>query len=161
VVAVLIREADGPSLALRRCRRLWRLSVWLRSAGLDRALAAGVPPDSSVALSLRAHDLLSSSVRQQLAGELRGMIAAAGRPRGCFDPAVPLARSSILACREMIEELAARLEDPEPVDVHGIAQTHVMLRSGGSPMFGRPDDGQLEKALEGAIEGLDPSRCLV
>lgn len=158
---VLIREADGPCVAVPRWGGLWRLKVWLFSAGLDRALAAGVSPDSSFQLSLRAHALLSSPRREGLADELRSLIGQAQRSRGCFDPTLPLSRAAILACRDEIEELAERLEDPEPVDVRGVALVHTLLRTGDSPVFGGADPDDLESALWCASEALDPFQCLV
>jgi hypothetical protein len=161
VVTLLIRETEGPTLAMRRCGPLWRLRAYLCCAGLDRALAAGVSPDSSVQLSLRAHTLLSSTMRWGLADELHRLIGQAQQPRACFDPTVPLARSAILANRDEIEALADRLEAEEPVDVRGVAQVHALLRNGDSPVFGREDADELERALQCATEALDPFQCLV
>ena len=58
-----------------------RLRVWLRPMPLDRALAAGVAPDTSPALAaLRARALTQLTTRRNLSDRLRQIVRMAHRP---------------------------------------------------------------------------------
>jgi hypothetical protein len=57
--------------------RLW---THVRSHDLDRALASGVSPDCSAALSLRAQTLIGSRARAALARSLRKLVDDAQHP---------------------------------------------------------------------------------
>jgi hypothetical protein len=94
---LIMRGADPRAVELRRVGAWTRLLARTRSWTLDWALAGGASPDSSTALSLRAHVLISATHRRGLARELRGALAAAARPPHPFDPTVRVPHQVLLA----------------------------------------------------------------
>jgi hypothetical protein len=131
-----------------------RLQVRLWPWRLDRALARGALPDSSAALSLHAHRLIGRNVRRALARELRELPGSAAHPRSRLDPTVPICRKGVLQAVELIEELAQRLEGPEPVDARGVAQVRNLLRSAESPLFDLNGVEEFGRALQAALDAL-------
>jgi hypothetical protein len=159
-VVVLISEADHLTLVSRRRLRISRVAAFVRADAVDEALAAGVSPDAGPALSLRARILLRQPLRRRLARQLRDVIKRAERPRGLWDPTVPLAQGAINANRDEIAALARRLESTEPVDARGIAQLRLLLCKGASPLYSPATSDQLDEALERIGEALDPFQAL-
>ena len=49
-----------------------------------------------------------------------------------------------------------RLAGPGPVDARGVAQLHLLLTDGTSPLFSHPHADELEATLEGALDALEP-----
>jgi hypothetical protein len=132
-----------------------RLSSHLYARRLDEALASGVSPDSSAALSLRARTLIGASARVGLARSLRCLLRDARRPLGPFTAHVPICRGKILQSSRTIEELADRLAGRDPVDARGVAQVQLLLTDGEGPVYYRPGADDLEPALRQALRGLD------
>jgi hypothetical protein len=156
MTTLLLADPNNPSCIIsERGRMRTRLSARLRSHALDRALAAGVSPDSSAALSLRAHALIEAGARGTLARSIRRVTDNAVRPFGPLSPGIPTCRRKILASREGLEALAARLEAGDPVDVRGVAMVAVLLTDGGGPIYERPGANDLEPALRQALKALD------
>jgi len=73
---VLLRDDLG-RLTLRRLRPWHRLLARCAAARLDRELAAGTAPESSVGLAARAMALTSAKVRRELAASVQRILAAA------------------------------------------------------------------------------------
>lgn len=145
--AVLARH----HLAPRRRRPLAsRLRARAFSTRLDTALAGGADPQSDPTLTLRAEHLRSPHVRGQLASGLRDALDRAERPHP-FSAAAPVARISVLANRELITEVADRLDSDLPVGVGGLAALNQLLTDGASPMWVRGDGRELRDSLEGAM----------
>jgi hypothetical protein len=135
-----------------RARVLARAGAWR----LDQALAGGVCPDASATLSLRAHRLIGPATRHALARELRDVIGRAQRPRASLDNGVRLCAVEVLRSRDAIGDLAARLEGWEPVDPAGVARVRLLLRDGAGPLYNESFPGGLRRALQGAIDALEP-----
>jgi hypothetical protein len=103
----------------------------------------------------RAARLTSRRERQRLARELDGLIAAArdrSRPRGAQ---VPVNRAEVIACTELIHELADDLRGDATLQPPGIAMLRRLLRDGGSPLYG-PAEHSLESTLIHARDALLP-----
>jgi hypothetical protein len=64
---LLTGQKDPSYVRAHQIRTSDRLRARLCAWQLDRALARGEPPDSTVALSLRAHRLIGPSIRHMLA----------------------------------------------------------------------------------------------
>jgi hypothetical protein len=126
----------------------------LHSRELDQALAAGVSPDMSAALSLRAHTLISPRARTRLARSIRKLIQDAQHPLGPLDPGVPICRRKILRSRKMLQALAARLESTDPVDACGAAKGHLLLNGSSGPVYERPAADDLEPAIQQVLRAL-------
>jgi hypothetical protein len=122
---------------------------------LDRALAIGVSPDTSVALSLRAHTLIGPRSRRRVARSIRRLIEDAQRPLGPLDPGVPVCRRKILRSRKTLEKLAARLDSVEPVNVRGAAKCSLLLNESTGPVYDRPADDDLEPAIRQMLRALE------
>jgi hypothetical protein len=89
---------------------------------LDRRLAAGEEPSSSVGLTLRARRLIAPRERRVLARSLRTFVARSPSRH------VEGARGELL-------DLADRLDRFGPVDVQGVAKVRVLLTDGGGPLY--------------------------
>ncbi|HLY48814.1 MAG TPA: hypothetical protein VKR21_06410 [Solirubrobacteraceae bacterium] len=99
-------------------------------------------------------------MRRRLARELRDVVKRAERPRGLWDPTVPLAQVAIGANLARLLELARWVGDVEPVDVRGIAQLRLLLSKGTSPLYHPGTSDQLEEALARISDSLDPFQAL-
>jgi hypothetical protein len=146
-----------PALARPRLRqrrhRFARLAARVRSPRLDPQLAAGIPAWQSPSHAARALQLTSERHRRALARSLERLLEDTERTPTPFRGAV------ILPCREQVRDalplilaLAARLRDPAPVEVRGIAQLHTLLSDGAGPCYRRIRPGALTVALQ-AVSG--------
>lgn len=131
---------------------LW---MHLHASRLDQALAAGVSPDLSAPLSLRARDLIGAPARGDLARTLRRLVDAASRPFVPLTPGVPVCRRKVLASRETLWELADRLASGDPVQARGVAQVRLLLIAGDGPLYHRPAADDLEPAVQAALAALE------
>jgi hypothetical protein len=136
-----------PAVWIRLRARLQRLS-------LEHRLAVGEPAWASAELRWRAAQLTSPRVRRGLAEEidrLLEVVAEPPRPRGA---AAPLARSAVLACDELLRELAHDLRHAGPVQVRGVALVRQLLRDGGSPLYAADTEGALDRSIRRARAAL-------
>jgi hypothetical protein len=153
---VLLTDLSQPSCIIsERSGALTRLSAHLRSRALDRALAAGVSPDSSAALSLRAHTLIGTAARTRLAWTIRRLIEDARHPLHPLTPHVPLCRRKIIRSARTLEEVARRLQGDDPVDARGVAQLRLLLIGDCGALYDRPAADDLEPALQHALQALE------
>jgi hypothetical protein len=153
---LLLTDRSNPScIVSERSRVLTCLSTRLRSRALDRALAAGVSPDSSAALSLRAHALIGPATRARLAWTIRRLIADAHHPLHPLTPYVPLCRRKIIRSAGTLEEVAERLQGDGPVDARGVAQIRLLLIGDRGALYDYPAADDLEPALQEALHALE------
>jgi hypothetical protein len=136
-----------------------RTHLWthVRSHRLDRGLASGLSPDSSAALSLRAHTLIGARARAVLARSLRNLVEDAQRPLQPLSLGLPICRRKILRSRNTLEKLAERLVSRDPLDVAGVAKVRLLLSDGCGPVYDRPGADDLEPALQEALDALEPA----
>ncbi len=132
---LLTRGDEAPAVEARRCSAAIRFLASARAGTLDRRLARGAEPDSSPLLSVRAHALIGMRHRRRLTEELRRILDSAARTHHRFNPTLPVPDHVLLA-RDLIEEIAVRLETPEPVAVRGVARLELLVRDGGGPLYG-------------------------
>lgn len=140
-----------PHTVRARDRLRARVSTWK----LDRALARGISPDSSPALSLRANRLIGRKDRRRLAQELRELPPRAARPPCRLEAGVPICRQGVLQAVGLLEELAARLEGPEPLDARGVAQVRVLLTNADSPLFNPLGVDEFVRAMRAIVDALE------
>ena len=152
---LLIDHGNPRCVISERSPALIRLSTRMRSRALDRALAAGVSPDSSAALSVRAHTLVGRPSRARLARIVRGLIRDARQPLTPLTPSAPLCRRKIVRSAHTLEELAVRLLADDPVDVRGVAQIRLLLIGDRGALYDHPRADDLEPALREARQALD------
>ncbi|MGN6169619.1 MAG: hypothetical protein ACTHQQ_15830 [Solirubrobacteraceae bacterium] len=151
---LLTEQPDARYVEPHTVRTRDRLRARLWAWRLDRALARGARPDSTAALSLHAHRLIGRNVRQALARDLRKLPGDAAHPRHRLDPVVPICRRGVLHAAGLLEELAARLDGPEPVDACGVAQVRGLLRNSDSPLFNPNGADEFVRALRTTIDAL-------
>ncbi len=154
---MLLREGpDGSCVEARDAHLRDWIRARLRGTSLDRQLAAGGSPDSSVHLALRARILGRVSTRVALARRVREVIVDAERTPALMTARVPVCRRKVLLARPQLEALAARLLVPGPVATEGVALASHLLHDGGGPMYVRPDADDLAVAAEAAWRALQP-----
>lgn len=143
------RETVGerPPVWIRIRTRLLRLS-------LDRRLAAGESPWASAELRWRADQLTSPLERQGLADEVGRLLEDAARPSPLRGAAAPLDRPGVLACDELLRELAQELRHAELVYARGVALVRQLLRDGGSPLYAADTEGALDRSIRHARAAL-------
>jgi hypothetical protein len=151
-----------------RSRRIARWShgivlggLWLRWRtrrhvhDLDRQLAEGGDPIESDELSLRVGQLGSAKTRARLATALRGAVELADRP---FDPLrMPpslMRRSEIQGNRDLLLELAERIDNRGPVGAPGLALTSALLHERSSPLYYTESRDSLTDAVLQALAAL-------
>jgi hypothetical protein len=121
-------HAERPSLGARLAAR-WH------PRRLDRALAGGVPPETSTALALRAQELTELERRRSIADAFREVLREA-REGAPFAPGrIRPDRSRVVAAREELRALADTLSEPGPVAAGGVAQAWMLLTDGTGPLY--------------------------
>jgi hypothetical protein len=154
---VMLRDEQG-RLSLRRLRPWHRVLARGAAARLDRQLAAGTCPETSVALAARAIQLTSTKFRRDLAASLQRILAAAADPPAVMPsraaavprPRLPLSRAQISQLAGPLTRLAGYLATPGPVPAQAAALASQLLADGAGPLYHpvRGDD------LTGLIENL-------
>ncbi len=130
-----------------------RLRARAFTTGLDLALAGGADPQSDPTLTLRAEHLASPHVRRQLAAGLRDAVARAEHPPR-LSAAAPVARIGVLHSRDLLAEVADRLDSQAPAGIRGIAAVNLLLTDGTSPLWVRSEGDELGHYLEAVAIGL-------
>jgi hypothetical protein len=148
-------QREASSVETCRIRVHKRVLTRFRAWQLDIVLASGGDPDSSAALSLRAHALISLTTRKELSRAIQRILRDAVRPHHPFDPAVPICRHKVLDAQADLEELADKLRRSGPVDARGVAQARLLLRDGSSPVYNDPRADDLRPPLQAAIDALE------
>ena len=112
-----------------------RLAARWRRRRLDRALAAGIPPEADAALALRAEELTDLARRRSIASALRELVREA-REGAPLEPArIRPDRRRVASASEELSALADTLEDPGPVAANGVAQAWILLTDGTGPLY--------------------------
>lgn len=154
---LLTDQSNSSCIVFERKRLRTRLSARVRARALDRALAAGVSPDSSAALSVRAHTLIGATARADLARSIRRVLDDARHPFDPLTPHVPLCRRKIMGSAKSLERLAERLVSADPVDARGVAQVRLLLVGDRGALFDHPAADDLEPALEETMLAVEPA----
>jgi hypothetical protein len=152
---LLVVEQPG-TCPVARSASLWdRIVTSTRSFALDTALAAGVAPEATVRLALRAERLTEMAERHQVARGIRSILARVDQPRVAGRPAVVVCHDRVHEAADEFERLADRLESPAPVLARGVAETIVLLHDGRSPLYRRSSREDLRTRVRQAIHALD------
>lgn len=147
---VLVQESAA--LGLKRVHRLDRLRARVWASRLDRQLASGVSPESSVVMALHAARLYGSAQRRGLAVGLRNVVVAARNP---MPMRTPISREAVRQSEPELQEIAERLESGDPIDVCGVARVRWLLTDGASPFYGHTRPEQLKRELHTTLWALD------
>ena len=144
------------------CRATWgqRLRARLLADSLDRALAAGVPPETEVLLALRAQRLARWRTREMLARTVERLVRAsestADNRLGTRPAMAVLPR--VAAARDDLEALVEHLRAPAPLSARGVADVCLLLRDGSGPIYRYESTADLGALVRRITAELDPSR---
>ena len=115
-------------------RQVVGLRASLRRPRLDTALAAGADPWSAADLMPRASRLSSLRGRRDIADALDDLVLLAEQNRA-VSPYLRIRREVVLAERDTLLELAARLREPAPVGVAVVATLAWLALDDSSPVY--------------------------
>jgi hypothetical protein len=157
----LERVASQP-VSLRLGMGWWQratlpLVAWWHGARLDRQLAAGMNPQGSAMLALRAQRITARHRRTRLAQGLARVIRDAQDTTPAFSAAVRPHRQEVLAARTVLATIDHRLRAPEPVTARGVALIQALLTEGTSPLYVPSHPGALASQLRTAATALQPA----
>ncbi len=162
-------DDDRGGLALRRLQPWDRLLARCQAGRLDRELAEGASPEASASIAARAARLTSMEFRRGLAASLQRIVLATGEapralparpvaapkaPGAAHPPRVPLRRARIRRSARPLAELAARLAEPGPVPVRGVAMVTRLLSEGTGPLYHGASRDDLGVMVERAAQAL-------
>jgi hypothetical protein len=130
-----------------------RIAARLHARDLDRALAAGASPDSSVSLALHAVRLYRPGHRSELAHTVRRLAAIPARPARLK---APVSGRVVREVAQELEAIASRLAAPGPVDVRGVAKIRSLLADGTGPLYRPSGAPALRDELRSVLRSFDP-----
>jgi hypothetical protein len=154
---LLLTPAFGPHADVvepRRIRLRDRIAARLRANSLDAALAAGVPPERSAALALRARRLVEPRTAALFARALHRVLRDAWMPHG-LPARMPTRRGAVRDVGAEIDDLARRLVAPSPPAVRGIAQVGLLISDGTGPLYSSAAGEELLAAVRRARAALE------
>jgi hypothetical protein len=151
---VLVLDRGG--ISYRRVRLLDLLRARWQAPQLDKQLADGAQPETSVLLALRAQFLVRPSQRRRLARSLKRVVRT-----GQTSPHLPIRASvrhdAVLEAHGDLRVLVERLLEMGPLDVQGVARVLVLLRDGAGPLYRSGSAGGLRSQLRAAMSALGPA----
>jgi hypothetical protein len=154
---LLLTPAFGPHADVvepRRIRLRDRIAARLRAHTLDAALAAGVPPERSAALALRARRLVEPRTAALFARALHRVLRDAWMPHG-LPARMPTRRDAVRDVGDEIDDLARRLVAPSPPALRGIAQVGLLISDGTGPLYSSAAAEDLLAAVRRARAALE------
>jgi hypothetical protein len=134
------------------------IGAWVRADRLDRALAAGTDPSTSVLLARRASQLTTRRNRVRFARALEAHLAEARNPTMRASAAIPVRREDVLYASPDLRRLVNTLREGGEVGAQGMAHTRRLLIDGASPLYARSPRGTLAQAFGAATECLHDER---
>ena len=153
--AIVLLTDQRTGFRAQRVSLVQRLLSRTRGPALDRRLADGAAPESSLDLAIRADVLIRPEERAVLARDLDQIAVTARRTPSKMQ--VRLCRRRIREAGAELSALSRQLAAPGPVSVRGVAMIRVLLRDGTGPLF-QPGSGvDLRLLLYTALAALDPS----
>lgn len=158
VMKIVRRQKAQSEMQAVRARVRDRVVTRLSTRRLDRALAAGAPPESTPALALRAQRLTALDRRRSMAAGLRrGLRDTRGdSPVAHPNSRVAFSERRISAAAEKLGMLADRLVDPSPVAASGAARTWILLTDGTGPLYNPRSCASLADEAAKAAASLRP-----
>ena len=147
---VLVEHDDD--LELRPVHFRHRMAARLHARDLDRALAGGASPDSSVSLALHAARLYRPGHRSGLAHTVRRLATVAAQPTHVK---APVSSRAVRAAADELEAVAARLAAPGPVEARGVAKVRSLLADGAGPLYRPSGSPALRDELRSVLRAFD------
>jgi hypothetical protein len=131
-----------------------RLHTALHHDELDRDLATGVSPETSRDHELRAQQLLSHRVREQLAYDIDAILARAEHPPHWHSPVLPVQEAAVKAARTELLRLREALVDDARRSCRGVAMANLLLNDLDGPVYG-PGDSSVTALAHAANAAFD------
>lgn len=154
---MLVLVLDGEStLVARHAGQGRQLAARMLSGRIDRQLAGGASPESSVLRAVRAQQLVRAPMRQELADSLWQLADEATGSAEHTANRVPMDWGALRAVAAELRTLAARLLAFAPMPARGVAQVNVLLTDGGGPLYSPDSIDNLRAAINEAANALDP-----
>jgi hypothetical protein len=156
--APALPRTRGERPALGRVAGLALLArTWWKAGDFDRQLGEGADPSRCAELSLRAAQLTTTRRRQDFAGELESVLAAAPSGRCHLNDCVPLRRAAILDAEDDILALAAALRSSAQCRPHAAGIVSFLLRDAASPLYYEDAPATPAQLARAAIAGFTSS----
>jgi hypothetical protein len=131
--------------------------MWARlcAGRYDQRVEAGVPVTAGSPLAAHHVRLRSRAERRDMTNALLLLLRDAGL---LWDTAgvsarVPIHVEAIRKSADVIEDVLARLADPEPVRARGMARLRLLLSDGRSPVY-RPGSGTFAAEMRGVLAAM-------
>lgn len=121
-------------------------------ASTDRLLVRDAPMPWSPLLAWRSGELTGAEERERLAASI-GRLERSATSSYLPGPA-PLNRGAVRAQRELLDALADRLLQPEPVSARGVLLVHRLLDDPAGPLYDRSRTPELAAELRRALSAL-------
>lgn len=126
-----------------------RTAARVLAGRLDRRLMAGEIPVRGSVLAVHAQRLTTRDEREELARALRLATADADDPMP-LNSRVPVHRDSVLAAKNLIDDITLRLHAPRPVDYRAVARLRNLMSDGTGPLY-RTGRGSLTAELKAVL----------
>jgi hypothetical protein len=150
------RTGRGRSAGGRVDRVHVRLFALRHRGELDRQLGAGVNPQTSAALALRAARITGRRSRTRLANGLAGALSSAQHATPGLTAAVRPQAPELIAASNVLASLDRRLRDPEPLNPQGVALLRELLTDAASTLYQPSQPGALVNRLRTVAATLEP-----
>ncbi|MBI1378886.1 MAG: hypothetical protein GC157_15620 [Frankiales bacterium] len=135
-----------------------RLVARLTADRLDRALVAGVAPESQLVLALHARRIATESSRRRLADVLARLLEAGQEWDRTRSPGPAIAvLPRVWAARDDLAALEQALLAPAPLSARGIATVRRLLRDGEGPLYRYEATGDVGAMARDALRTLEPT----
>jgi hypothetical protein len=148
-------HGDGRLLVASPARVRDRAAARFRRRRLDRALAAGTPPEATPALALRARRLIALPYRRSIAETYRRIVREAQEPAVPSRLRVSPRRGRLTEAGDRLIRLADTLTQPAPVAARGVAQAFLLLEDGTGPLYNSESEASLEECAARATDLLE------
>jgi hypothetical protein len=157
---LLVRSetSEPPDRLVPRGRHWWtRVAANVLASSLDRQLAQGRAPESSLLLAARAQALVSPALRETYAGFWQHLSRRAALLPSTRTLRGPFNREAIGACRVAMAEVHRGLTADGPVSARGVAMVSRLLGDGTGPLYDhRVGPAQLDATLRDVMTALRP-----
>lgn len=144
---------DHTGISSRHVGLLDRLITRWQAPQLDRELAEGAQPESSVLLGLRAQFLVRPSERRRLARSLKRVVRT-GQSSSHVPMRSSMRQDAVLPAYGDLSALVQRLLEMGPIEAQGMARVLVLLRDGAGPLYRSGSSIDLRSQLRAAISAL-------